>query len=346
MKPFSFESFHDALAAPALALAHLQAQVFDWQGDRGQDWQCLSGGFRNQNYALKLHGEDCVLRLSQDLGAFRREIALLRYFKNQNIDPAVLPLPQVFASTEFRLGSEPDADEHWGLALLSRCPGQSGLIALQQGGCDALQMGRLIGRSLLCLHQSLSFTGAGFINENLELTAPYYPQISHQGLAYREYMLDVLAQPHAEQVCGADRLQAMLVLLARQGQRFQQIRGQGLCHGDFNLKNMLLQALSDPVLPEPSTACQLTAVLDWEFACAGSPLGDIGNFYRFDHHLPADLFVGFAEGYGGLSQEQILSARLLDLASICNFLERATGPRSLELVNQIFDKTLALFTAN
>ena len=45
-----------------------------------------------------------------------------------------------------------------------------------------------------------------------------------------------------------------------------------LVHSDFNLKNLLV----DPI------SWQLTAVVDWEFAHAGSPDADLGNLTRFE----------------------------------------------------------------
>ena len=45
-----------------------------------------------------------------------------------------------------------------------------------------------------------------------------------------------------------------------------------LVHGDFNAKNLLV----DPA------ALEVTGVLDWEFAMAGSPHADLGNLLRFD----------------------------------------------------------------
>ncbi len=52
-----------------------------------------------------------------------------------------------------------------------------------------------------------------------------------------------------------------------------------LVHSDFNPKNILV---------DPASA-QVTALLDWEFAYAGSPYADYGNLTRFDRD---DLLTG------------------------------------------------------
>ena len=57
-------------------------------------------------------------------------------------------------------------------------------------------------------------------------------------------------------------------------------------HSDFNPKNILVDPASGAV----------TAVLDWEYAHAGSPYADLGNLLRFERgtawaHDVLDAFV-------------------------------------------------------
>ena len=47
-----------------------------------------------------------------------------------------------------------------------------------------------------------------------------------------------------------------------------------LVHGDFGKRNVLVR--------EEQGRWKVAAVLDWEFAVAGSPLIDIGHFLRYD----------------------------------------------------------------
>jgi len=66
-----------------------------------------------------------------------------------------------------------------------------------------------------------------------------------------------------------------------------------LVHSDFNAKNILV---------DPETGA-VTAVVDWEFAHAGSPYSDLGNLLRFERgtawaHEVHDLFVARAPGAG------------------------------------------------
>ena len=66
-----------------------------------------------------------------------------------------------------------------------------------------------------------------------------------------------------------------------------------LVHSDYNTKNLLAAR-------DERGEWHIT-VLDWEFAFAGSPMMDLGNFLRFEHELQAvDAFdvVGRAGGGG------------------------------------------------
>jgi hypothetical protein len=63
-----------------------------------------------------------------------------------------------------------------------------------------------------------------------------------------------------------------------------------LVHGDFNPRNML----ADPVTGE------LTGLLDWEFAHAGTPGTDLGNLLRFerDPGFTEAVLIGYLEVAG------------------------------------------------
>ncbi|WP_017935561.1 phosphotransferase family protein [Nocardioides sp. Iso805N] len=100
-----------------------------------------------------------------------------------------------------------------------------------------------------------------------------------------------------------DRLRAV----ARRAQDLLDGVGRtSLAHGDLNPKNILL----DP------DSLEVAAVLDWEFAHAGSPYGDLGNLVRFDR-APAWI-DGVLAGYGAVRGGE--AAATLDLARAADLL--------------------------
>ena len=81
-----------------------------------------------------------------------------------------------------------------------------------------------------------------------------------------------------------------------------------LVHADFNPKNLLV---------DPATG-GVTGVLDWEFAYAGAPLGDLGNLLRFEED---PVFAGavtraYADRAPDVPEDWLEIARALDLYAL------------------------------
>ena len=91
--------------------------------------------------------------------------------------------------------------------------------------------------------------------------------------------------------------------------------GPCLSHSDYKPWNMLVRD------------GHIAAVLDWEFAFAGSPLNDIGNFLRYSAQQQPTYESGFVNGYraagGKLPDDWKRLSRMVDLISLCDFLTRA-----------------------
>lgn len=112
-----------------------------------------------------------------------------------------------------------------------------------------------------------------------------------------------------------------------------------LVHCDFNAKNLLVSA-------GPSTA--LLAVIDWEFCLAGNGLGDLGNFFRFEYHYPSAAREMIVDGYRSVNPELPANwfdvAKLIDLASMCSFLERREDyQKSFRTARTVIESTLGHF---
>ena len=67
----------------------------------------------------------------------------------------------------------------------------------------------------------------------------------------------------------------------------------------------------------------LAAVLDWEFACVGTHLADVGQLFRFPESLPSGFARAFREA-SGLDKDAILLARTLDLTNLLDLRVSAT----------------------
>ena len=85
-----------------------------------------------------------------------------------------------------------------------------------------------------------------------------------------------------------------------------------LVHGDFKPANVLVDETG------------LTAVLDWEFAHAGTRLADVGQMLRFPESLPPGFVETFLDALG-LDDDTAVLARTLDLANLVD--GHAEAPR-------------------
>jgi Ser/Thr protein kinase RdoA (MazF antagonist) len=112
-----------------------------------------------------------------------------------------------------------------------------------------------------------------------------------------------------------------------------------LVHCDFNPKNLLVSRGAAPTL---------LAVLDWEFCLSGNGLGDLGNFFRFEYDYPDTARDAFIGGYRSVEPDLPANwfevARLMDLASMCSFLERPEDYReSFHTARVVIEATLTHF---
>jgi len=300
------------------------------------DFSLLSGGFSNTNYRVRLpssgstgstvhtaHTAHAVLRLARDPAALAKEVAALRRIRER------VPAPEV-------LDHGRDGERAW--ALLRWIDGVSMDRALEAGvdEREAHSLGRACGAALSAIH-GVGFERAGFLDDTLQVVEPLEPV----GRAYLNHTRDTLARPLPRARLGEPLAARLEALLRRRGSLLDDLpRTRQLIHADFNTKNLLVR--------RSSGGWELAAVLDWEFAHAGPPLADIGNFLRFDEEAPAGLAEAFREAYrsgGGLlrGERDMDRARLLDLAAVVSFLDGPEErPRSVATARAVITRALAL----
>jgi len=112
---------------------------------------------------------------------------------------------------------------------------------------------------------------------------------------------------------------------------------RSLVHSDYGSPNILLNQSPNPV----NGRWKVAAVLDWEFAFAGSPLYDVGHSLRYDRRtsplMEPHFAAGLREGGGALPDNWRNLARVLDLTALCDMLTRPGLPEDVvaELVELV-----------
>lgn len=108
-----------------------------------------------------------------------------------------------------------------------------------------------------------------------------------------------------------------------------------LVHGDLNPKNVLLERVPH-VDGGVAGGVRVSAVLDWEFAHAGSGWADLGNLVRFDR-APAyvDALLGTVAVRRGLDPATLLErARAADLVAVVELATRSGANPVADLAHQ------------
>ena len=272
----------------------------------------LSGGYSGETF------------LAGDPNADPGSAAVVRIYRREPeraaIDASLLRLVRGLVPAPEVLEMVPADGEHPGVLVTEYVVGTplDALLAEDPEGLDYETLGYDIGAVLARLSH-IPFLGLGmFADPQLALTAEGMPsdlaewaqhfRDTGRLAAWTQRDWDALRDlvDHAQEILDdafADKGRFVLV------------------HSDFNPKNIRLDAY-DPV-HDPA----VVALLDWEFAHAGSLYTDIGNFTRFerDERLVEPLIEGFVDQAPGYLHDPIERGRAADLWAL---LELAGGTRT------------------
>ncbi|BBK37784.1 hypothetical protein STAQ_28620 [Allostella sp. ATCC 35155] len=267
--------------------------------------EVISGGLANTNLRIERAGSGDVVLLR----IYRRDPAQApkeRRIREQM--PAAVPVPRFLA------GPRRDAESGLTYALLEWMPGarlERAVPALGAAGQGAL--GRSLGTVLAAVH-GVTFPHGGFFDADLR-PGEALPGGAAGLVAFLERSLG--APPGADRIAAADAAE-ILAFAAAAGDRLAAWDERAvLVHGDCNGSNVLVQG------------DRVTALLDWEFAFAGSPAFDFANLLRPPAGRHAAFVDGLEAGYrdagGVLPADWRRLAAIADLYAWADFLARPTA---------------------
>ncbi|MEJ7745039.1 MAG: phosphotransferase [Nocardioidaceae bacterium] len=262
----------------------------------------LAGGYGGETFLLDVEGASSVVRVyARDPDRALIDASLLQLMRG------LVPVPEV-------LEVRPAYDGNPAVLVSQRLPGER--LDLAMPHLDPQQrilMGRQLGRILARPSGVAQLRFGMFADDDLRLSREALPahdltewahhfrdtgRLASWAPADWEGLLDILDQ--AESLL-ADALPERFVLV----------------HSDFNPKNLLVD----------SDTLDVTGVLDWEFAHAGSPYADLGNLTRFERHADfvGAAVAGLLEQAPPLATDPLLLGRAADLWAL---VELAGSPRS------------------
>ncbi len=266
----------------------------------------LTGGLANTNLHLSLDGEpgDLVLRLYQrDPRQMMKEAAIAKRLQGR------VPVADFLHAERGadRIGA-PFALLQWidGVTLDSVLP------ELEQGALDSL--GETLGRLLATVHGE-RFAQPGFLDGDLDVVETFSP--GAEGLI--AFCAHRMADDRVAERLGRDRCRALMAYVECHAHHLDQWQGPPcLTHADFGGSNILVKQADGSI--------GVAAILDWEFAFAGSPFFDLGNLTRPPLEARPSFLASLDRGYrsidGSLPDNWQALSRLVDLTAWIDFASR------------------------
>jgi len=195
------------------------------------------------------------------------------------------------------------------------------------------QVARDIGGKLAAIG-SYRFAQPGLLDQNLELEVPFTTTAE----SWLSFIQRCLFEGHASQQLGEEWTAQLWQYVNENVSQLAALTQESLLvHGDFKGSNILVR--------EEVEGWRVAAVLDWEFAYAGSFLSDIGTLLRYNRRFnpvfESSFIAGFEQQGGKLPNEWKRTAGLLDLLNLCDFLNRPHGNEVMrQEVTQLIINTL------
>ena len=291
-------------------LEHLVDAAFP--GASISEWGVLATGLANTNVRLRLNGHEStyVLRLhTRDPRASARERDLMSYLAAESASG--IPVPSLLYSDP-----APERGEYpysiWSFVEGVLLQDLFRVLPIH----ELVEIASACGRTLASI-AAHRFTQCGEFGPGLEIVQEYGPPSRF----VPEVIHHALFEGLAGQRLGAALRDALWRAVERTSPMLTQVDGRyTLVHADYKRSNILMS--------RAGSGWNVAAVLDWEFACAGPPLIDVGLFLRAGERLPAGFRDAFVSSYrdagGEIPADWLPLSRLVDVISQVTFLD---GPQ-------------------
>lgn len=295
-------------------------------GEKIYSRQVISGGCANLNYRLELKSDKqpIILRIYlRDQEAAYREQKLGQLLKS------AIPIPESYFVGEHQT---------YRFAIVEHLPGISLRDLLLKNPSQDFSSLLVDAGVLLTKIRQFVFERAGFFDRDLKIT----DSISQAWLL--DYAQQCLTKPIVQQLLVPEVLNKIDYYLKKLGIFFPDKQEKNLVHADFDPANILVQKMND--------TWQLSGILDWEFAFAGSSLCDVANMLRYAHHMPTWFEDSFLQGLvmSGyhLPSYWKISVHLLNLLSLLDCLVHSSDnrPNQREDIFALIDYILVQLSQN
>ncbi len=226
---------------------------------------------------------------------YKKEIKLLTKLKENEI----IPVNKVY-----KISSD-EIIQNREYAIYEYIEGKTIGQAINEGYVLEEILVRDVAKYLAKIH-SYKFNKTGFLDENLNIREELPPLISW----YENFMGD-----RAQKRLGKNIIEKINSIVKENKKILTQLDEDiRLVHGDFQGTNILVKDN------------RLSGILDWEFAMAGHPLGDIGQFFRYEEYFNKNLIQEFENEYNKNSSYKLIDdwykvSKLRDLVNLIQLID-------------------------
>jgi|GEM_PF-615552 len=257
----------------------------------------ISEGCRTTNYIVDTNrpGKKYILKIffAKEQN-YKKEIKLLTKLKEDNL---------VNVSTVYEVGNH-EIIENREYAIYEYMEGKTIGKAISEGYILDNNFIKDVARFLARIHNH-KFEKAGFLDENLEVVDELPPL----ALWYEKFM-----GSKARERLGKELIHKIIHIVSKNKKKLSKLDNDiRLVHGDFQGTNILIKD------------GKLCGVIDWEFAMAGHPLADIGQFFRYEEYFNEEMIKVFEEEYNKNSSYKLTEdwyeiSKLRDLANLIQLI--------------------------
>ena len=235
--------------------------------------QLLSEGCANTNYKVSFNNDrsPIVIRIyMREKSALQREVAIHRLIADQ------IPVPRHFYADD-TCSRYPYAYSlmEWVEGTLMR------EVILSKNERAISQCLFAAGQYLDVLRQ-IKFSYGGFFQENL-LVRPFAEEEK-----YHTYVMSLLQDTVVKESLGDALLNRVITLVDHYVNLLPNQQEANLTHADYDPANIMVKEIEGQWI--------IAAILDWEFAFAGTYLLDMGMMLRYSHKLPICYEQSFLAG--------------------------------------------------
>jgi len=285
------------------------------------DVQPLANGLRNANFRIQLDSTHrfVVLRLYEhDASLCQKELDLLNLVRKS------IPVAEIIHAEPTGINDIPPFLVYWYVE------GMTFRELKRSGDTESIAQAAFELGSTLALIGRIAFPRSGWLGPGPCVAAPLL-----EGPDAGPRFVDLcLGHANVQQRMTTrlrDQVSTSVWFFAPQLASLQE--EAHLVHGDFGNRNVLVRKVTKK--------WTVSAVLDWEFAIAGSPLTDVGHFLRYEKSSnprgEPQFSRGFLESGGGLPDDWRRLARIVDLIPLCESLTHDALPSTIvaELVELV-----------